>query len=216
MTNCVLQVFVQPEKKNKRFPIFEALYGYSQQCAMRYAEKHDAEYVQFTGPRLYKDRSIVFEKLCVFDSQFDAYDKVFYVDMDALITPACPNVFEHERFAAVGTVHPEKFLSQRSFKSGYRYFNSGVMMFDRRVRKVFSPELLDKYAKIYQNRDMKFHDQQFFNQLICHEYGNYDILDRKWNAKFEGYAGKQRTRDYVIHFMGVNDKGKFKKKQWEL
>lgn len=213
--NCVLQVFVKPETKNKRFLILDELYDYSQQCAMRYAEKYNAEYVQHTGPRLYPEMSIVFEKLCMFDSQFDQYDKIFYVDMDAIITPICPNVFEHERFAAVGSVHPERFLSQRSLKSGYQYFNSGVMMFDRRSREIFSPELLDKYAELYHNKNLKFHDQQFFNQLICHEYGDYDNLSKQWNVKFSGNAESRKKRDYVVHYMGVHGKTQFKKKQWE-
>lgn len=130
------------------------------------------------------------------------YDQVLYVDYDTIVTPDAPNIFEltDHKFAAVRNFgdmdwvcrsieNYSKFVFDGFTFPYYNYFNSGVMVFNKKHKEFFK-----KLQEFYQtNRDKLIwmqntycvgNDQPVFNFFVNQYIPNdYKVLDYEWNMQ---------------------------------
>ena len=89
--------------------------------------------------------------LDILDENEVEYDQVLYVDADTIIHPNAPNIFEisDNKFCAIRNFgcmdwvcrsleNYSKLLFEDFMFPYYNYFNSGVMVFNKKHRKFFS------------------------------------------------------------------------------
>lgn len=130
------------------------------------------------------------------------YDQVMYVDYDTIVTPNAPNIFEltNYNFTAVrnyGDVdwilrsieNYSKFIFGSFTFPYYNYFNSGVMVFNKKHKPLFHN--LQSFYK--ENRDKLIwmqntfcvgNDQPVFNFFVNKDIPNdYKILGYEWNMQ---------------------------------
>lgn len=206
--NLVLQVFVN--KPNNRFLYNKNLFNFSISQSKEYASRFSADYFIHQGPRYLPQEEICFEKFVVWDKQFSQYDKIFYVDMDAIITSKCENIFQYNNFCA----RPEskeknsKTLEKRFINNkSHQYFNSGVMLFTKsfldktRSRHL---EIIDEMKPIYNKANEKMYDQMLFNQIVSEVTTNYTQLENKWNfvpKKYRQPKENELEGKNIVHFI---------------
>ena len=130
------------------------------------------------------------------------YDKIFYLDSDAIITKLCPNIFDYNEFSAVtdnaftpnGRKRLQRKLEIHGIKNQHDYFCSGVILFDKKFL-----ELTEQYwrEELEYWKDIKNgqHDQSVFNVLVSKYYGQFNTLSPDWGAHWK--IGK-----YIKHYSG--------------
>jgi lipopolysaccharide biosynthesis glycosyltransferase len=130
------------------------------------------------------------------------YDQVLYVDYDTIVTPTAPNVFEltNHKFCAVRNFgdmdwvcrsieNYSKYVFNGFTFPYYNYFNSGVMIFNKKHKPLF-----DSIKKFYEeNRELLIqmqntfcvgNDQPVFNFFINRDIPNdYKVLGYEWNMQ---------------------------------
>lgn len=217
-SNLILQVFSPQEKQHKRFPIHLSLFQKSEELARNYAKKVNADYY-IHKDRYFPNEIICFEKFVVWNKMFEKYEKIFFVDIDALITPSCPNIFLYNDFSAKSEPHDIDFLEKRFIENKrYKYFNSGVMLLTKnfldQTRNVYLNTLENLKPK-YQEIGVKLYDQMVFNYLVAKHNPEYNQLDIKWNIapnKQTGSIGEVKE-NFIIHYMR-NRKNWFDETLW--
>jgi lipopolysaccharide biosynthesis glycosyltransferase len=140
--------------------------------------------------------------LDILDANGIDYDQVLYVDYDTIVTPDAPNIFQltDHKFAAVRNFgdmdwvcrsieNYSKFVFDGFTFPYYNYFNSGVMVFNKKHKELFKG-LQEFYQK---NRDKLIwmqntycvgNDQPVFNFFVNHYIPNdYKVLDYEWNMQ---------------------------------
>ena len=128
------------------------------------------------------------------------YDKIFYVDWDAVILDDCPDIFEYDEFAAAAdgdvahlTTYNNAVKEQYGMPLDHVYFNSGVVLFPRAFLEEtaqFAHAYLAKHAPApYQ------HDQGLLNEVVAKHYGPYRVLSSDWNCWFRPTESR-----YIQHF----------------
>jgi lipopolysaccharide biosynthesis glycosyltransferase len=130
------------------------------------------------------------------------YDQVLYVDYDTIVTPDAPNIFEltDHKFTAVRNYgdmdwvcrsieNYSKFVFDGFTFPYYNYFNSGVMVFNKKHKELFKG-----LQEFYQtNRDKLIwmqntycvgNDQPVFNFFV-NQYipVDYKVLGYEWNMQ---------------------------------
>ena len=105
MKSLVFQVNIKPNgaktSGRKRFAYSNSLYDFSNKRAEEYANKVGADYFCLSNTDwLGNDYAPCYHKLYIYKI-FKNYDKVFYLDSDAIITKLCPDIFEYNTFSAV-------------------------------------------------------------------------------------------------------------------
>ena len=130
------------------------------------------------------------------------YDQVLYVDYDTIVTPDAPNIFEltDHKFTAVRNFgdmdwvcrsieNYSKFVFNGFTFPYYNYFNSGVMVFNKKHKEFFKT-----LQEFYQtNRDKLIwmqntycvgNDQPVFNFFVNRDISHdYKVLDYEWNMQ---------------------------------
>ena len=181
-------------------------YEYSIMSWKRYADKYDCELFildETVAPLEYMTPHwIKMYILDILDSNDIDYDQVLYVDADTIVTPSAPNIFEvsEHKFCAVPNfgdidwmlrsieTYSKHIFNGTSFPY-YKYFNSGVMVFNKshteffkRIQKFYS----DNQSLIVniQNTFGVGHDQPVFNFFVNQELGDgYKVLGYEWNMQ---------------------------------
>ena len=140
--------------------------------------------------------------LDILDANGVDYDQVLYVDYDTIVTPNAPNIFEltDHKFAAVRNFgdmdwvcrsieNYSKFVFDGFTFPYYNYFNSGVMVFNKKHKDLFKG-----LQEFYQtNRDKLIwmqntycvgNDQPVFNFFV-NQYipADYKVLGYEWNMQ---------------------------------
>ena len=207
MKTLVFQVNIEPNgvktSGRKRFAYSNSLYDFSNRRAEEYANQVGADYFCLSNTDWLGDNyAPCYHKLYIYEI-LKNYDKVFYLDSDAIITKLCPDIFEYNEFSAVlddaintpnGKRRSQRKLAIHNIVTQHDYFCSGVVLFDKKFLQLteqYWKEELD-YWKGIKNAQ---HDQSVLNVLISKYYGKYNILDSDWGAYW-------RTGKYVKHYSG--------------
>lgn len=215
MKRLVLQVNVKLDNHNgfKRFEPIQDVYNLSETRAKFYAEQCNADYYQITDCNYLPEKHPVYQRFKMYDMN---YDQILYLDMDAIILPSCPNVFElfsEHDFSAVrdypwdsiqkstGKSYDEKrkvYNKVYEANDSYRPFCSGAML----IKKEFLNKTKDSWRKYLNTFDKASngiqggHDQAIFNKLVVEHYnGKYNELDEQWGAWY-------RNGKYIEHIGG--------------
>tara|TARA_Y100000992_G_scaffold268897_1_gene208294 strand:+ start:51 stop:731 length:681 start_codon:yes stop_codon:yes gene_type:complete len=207
MKNLVFQINIKPNNfkssGRKKFHYSNLLYDFSNQRAKEYANKFGADYFCLDNTNwLGNDYAPTFHKLYIYEL-FKKYDKIFYLDSDAIITKICPNIFEYHRVSAVvddplqtpnGRKRNQRKLQIHKLPEIHKYFCAGVILLD----KEFMDKTKQHWREELQNwKDVRNaqHDQSVLNVLVSKYYGGYNNLNYDWGAHWR--AGK-----YVNHHAG--------------
>jgi len=182
------------------------VFEYSSNSWKHYANKHNCELfvldqplfdIEYMKPNWYK-----MYILDILEANDIDYDQVLYVDYDTIVTPNAPNIFDltENKFTAVrnyGDVdwvlrsieNYSKFIFGNFIFPYYNYFNSGVMVFNKKHKSLFK----DLQLFYEENRDRLIwmqntycvgNDQPVFNFFINRDIPNdYKVLEYEWNMQ---------------------------------
>ena len=202
MANLVFQVNI-PQNNiktsgRKEFVYSNDLYSFSNMKAKEYANKNHADYfcLKESWEKI-KELGAPFHKLYLYEL-FENYDKIFYVDSDAVITKICPNIFEYNTLSAVKDNNNANILRRKNeihnLDEDWLYFCAGVVLFDKKfyenTKAHWNDELLN-----WKDVNNAQHDQSVLNVLAFKYYGEYNNLAPEWGAWYK--RGK-----YIIHYNG--------------
>ena len=181
------------------------VFEYSSRSWKHYADRHNCELfvldqplfdIEYMKPNWYK-----MYILDILEANNIDYDQVLYVDYDTIVTPNAPNIFDltENKFTAVrnyGDVdwvlrsieNYSKFIFDGFTFPYYNYFNSGVMVFNKKHKSLFK-DLQLFYEK---NRDRLIwmqntycvgNDQPVFNFFVNDIPNNCKLLGYEWNMQ---------------------------------
>ena len=181
-------------------------YDWSIKSWQRYAQKYGCELfildqqlfdISYMRPNWYKMYILDILK----DNNID-YDQVLYVDSDTIVTDTAPNIFEftEHKFCAIRNIgdmdwilrsieNYSKYMFDGFMFPYYKYFNSGVMVFNEKHNDFFKSLQTfyhERQQQIVQMQDTfgVGTDQPVFNMFV-NKYLNddYKILPYEWNAQ---------------------------------
>lgn len=225
MKRLILQVDVKIQDHTgfKRYEPVESLYKISEHQASKFANKWNVDYLKITDCNFLPEKHPIYQRLKMFDLN---YDQILYLDMDAVILPICPNVFElfaDHSFSAVRNYDWDKkekngrlHIKYENFRkelcdiyeanSDYRPFCSGVML----VRRDFLDATRNMWRQYLNTFDVKGErDQGIYNKLVVNLGGKYNELDENWGAWYK--SGK-----YIDHLGGPFRKHDFNASEYIL
>lgn len=171
-----------------------------------------------------------FAFLSIFE-KFNA-DKIIHVDLDTLIHPKTPNLFElyNDTFTVVKDsgkidyeISPRMTRGVDSFESIFdsfnidksKYFNSGMMMFNKnhstflKESKNWIESNYDKIAKWSSAGDTGL-DQTPFNWLVQKHNIETKFLDMRYNRTGLVFKNLYVNDNYIIHFRGLKTNRRIK------
>jgi len=130
------------------------------------------------------------------------YNQVLYVDADTIIHPNAPNIFEisDNKFCAVRNFgcmdwvcrsleNYSKLLFEDFMFPYYKYFNSGVMVFNKKHKKLFKSmqEFYQEQHERIKHVQDNYHvgnDQPVLNFFVNRDISeDYKVLDYEWNMQ---------------------------------
>ncbi len=209
MKNLVFQVNIKDKnthegegyiKRKRGFPYNYELFKYSNLKAKEYADRVGADYfcLQDYWPILSDKFAATYHKLYIYEL-FKKYDKIFYIDSDAIVTKICPDIFINNNFSSVrdfpDTINGNKMMEKVKKKSHitneHISFCAGVILYN----KDFYYKTKDKWKETLEYwKDKTTHsDQIIWNILVSKYYGSYNILDPNWGAWY-------RKGKYITHY----------------
>ena len=219
MKRLILQVNVKiPDNiQIKRFIPTPDIYEISEMQARKFAKIWDVDYYQVTNNNFLPDKHPVYQRFKMYEMD---YDQILYLDMDAIILPKCPNIFDrfaNYKFSAVrdspwdkttGRSQDEKRATYNKVccaNENYRPFCSGVML----IRRDFLEETKNDWRQhLYSFDDNNAidcgHDQAIFNKLVIGLGGHYNELNEDWGPWY-------RSGKYIDHLGGPFTKRNFNK-----
>jgi len=214
--NLVFQVNIKPNgvktSGKKKFQYSSGLYDFSNQRAKDYADKVGADYFCLnTTDWLGNDYPPCYHKLYVYEL-LNKYEKVFYLDSDAIITKLCPNIFQFNKLSALLDNTPNTEAGQKKLQrkntihnlpSFHDYFCSAVILFDQRFFELTKGYWREELG-VWKNVKNGQHDQSIFNVLASKYYGEIKVLDYDWGAHWK--RGK-----YIVNYGGPSYKLEWKK-----
>ena len=180
-------------------------YEFSINSWKRYAETNSCELFvlnQHIDSEYMKPQWIKMYILDILDSNNIDYDQVLYVDSDTIIKPDAPNIFDlsENKFCAVANYgdydwvlrsienYSKELFDNYSFPY-YKYFNSGVLLFNK-THKEFFKQIQNFYewnhSKILwmQKNYGVGNDQPVFNFFVNkYLYEDFKLLGYEWNMQ---------------------------------
>lgn len=148
----------------------------------------------------------------------DGYNKVLYLDADVYIRSGVPDIFSHYQNALfdeseiIKGYNKQKIESTTksiqeidpSYKEGDKYYNTGVMIFDRDGLK----KLLTETSKTDEFKlSPSYYEQHEFNIFLKKAGLPYRSLNRRWNeyASSGPLNTDELINSYFIHVPGMKD-----------
>lgn len=134
------------------------------------------------------------------------FDNVLFVDIDILINPNAPDIFEaypnqlamldEGKFAERGLelAFYNGIFAPHQYHLGNwdkRYFNTGVMLIPRKFLPCF---------KIPDKMNNSMGEQNYLNLLFCASKLPIVDLDKKWNYQVSLFGKENRYDNYFLHF----------------
>lgn len=203
-------IFLINISHNKKFQgggnTLQGAFDWSIRSWKHYAQRHDADVFVLEEPLLdveyMKPNWFKMYILDILEANGVDYDQVLYVDYDTIVTPTAPNLFEltDHKFCAVRNFgdmdwvlrsieNYSKHIFEEATFPYYRYFNSGLMVFNKKHKPLF--EMLQKFYQ--ENRDRLIwmqdtfcvgNDQPVFNFFVNSYYSDdYKTLGYEWNMQ---------------------------------
>jgi lipopolysaccharide biosynthesis glycosyltransferase len=181
-------------------------YDWSIKSWQRYAQKYECELIvldqllfdiSYMRPNWYK-----MYILDILEENGIDYDQVMYVDSDTIVTDNAPNIFDYtdHRFCAIRNIgdmdwilrsieNYSKFMFNGFMFPYYKYFNSGVMVFNKKHRDFFKS--LQSFYEKNQERIVWMQstfgvgtDQPIFNVFVNRDIpDDFKLLEYEWNAQ---------------------------------
>ena len=162
---------------------------------------------------------LIFEKNQVFDL-YEKYKRILRLDVDLIISPKCPNLFDLVPEDTIGVVFedvgPKEYdrrnqimeiqeeLGNIDWKTGY--FNSGVVLASKKHKNIFR---IDKEEKnLIKNFKFKLAKEQTFLNYRIRSLGfKLFELEYKFNHITKIFSGDwignpDRFKSYIIHYAG--------------
>jgi lipopolysaccharide biosynthesis glycosyltransferase len=173
-----------------------------------YSDKIGADFV-IINKKLLNLEYPHFEKFQLYNL-LDKYDRILYIDTDAIILPNCPNIFKLVKENYFGALFEENFQNRddeiKDFQDRFgdigwkkRYFNSGVMVISRQHKEVFN------YKKGI-SKGKSFKDQTQLNYNVNKLKIPIFNIGLKFNhimaIKHLKKMIDTRFRSYIIHYAG--------------
>jgi len=231
MKRLILQVNVKLDdfKGFSRFKPIEEIYRMSEQQARLFAKKWEVDYHQVTDCDYLPTKGPWFQRFKMYEMM--DYDEILYLDMDAIILPDCPNVFDtlsgHTLSAVRSSPWDEKrkktgdsYDELRAFhnevlgaKDDFRPFCSGVML----VTKDFLTQTKDIWRDYLDSFEKKSNgrpclDEAVFNKLVIEAFdGKYNELNEDWGPWYRGGKYIEHVGGPFKNFFNVE---KFKEKNF--
>lgn len=178
-----------------------------------YARRVNADF------RIITDRGDLHSRFAKFriHDLLDEYERILFIDNDALILPHAPNVFEEVPADAVGAVLVSEYndkhdknirLTEEHLGEvglGRSCWNSGVMVVSRAHREIFRtdvPEFQD-YVKLRESVDFfMYYDQNILNYRTRQLGFAVHDMGYRWNHTRGVGRSAQRFNSYIIHYAG--------------
>jgi|LakMenE01Jun11ns_1017448.scaffolds.fasta_scaffold9904145_2 lipopolysaccharide biosynthesis glycosyltransferase len=208
MKRLLLQVNIEPNhtQVGRKYHYIKDLYELSHRQAKKYAQKHNADYLQINDYDFLPNKHAVYQKLKFLE--LDNYDQILYIDSDAVILDDIPNIFDLDvPFAAVPdydwsstaktTIQiKQKLCNIYNASNDYLPFCSGVILANKNFIQSCRP-IYKKYIDEYETQ----HDQGILNRCVVELGEKYHTLSSDWGAWYK--RGK-----YIIH-LGAHHKKNF-------
>ena len=230
MKRLILQVNVKLDDFTgiKQYKPNAEVYELSEQQAKASAANWDADYFQVTDSDFLPDRRPWFQRFKMYDMA--EYDQILYLDMDAIVLPTCPNVFEEfaeHDFSAVRDYPWDKTTGKTDYQKkravfnsvygadeSYRPFCAGIMLVSQHFLNA-TQDLWRKYLYSFDNKNNGIqggYDQAIYNKVVVEAFGGkYNELDERWGAWY-------RQGTFIEHIGGPYKFAfrmeKFKEKHW--
>lgn len=205
--NIIFLINIKHDKQfqgggNTQHGVFE----YSIKSWKNYADRHGCEIFVLDTPlfdiEYMKPNWFKMYILDILELNEIEYDQVLYVDYDTIVTPNAPNIFEltENKFTAVRNFgdmdwvcrsmeNYSKYIFDGFMFPYYNYFNSGVMVFNKKHKPLFHG--LQKFYE--DNRDRLIwmqntwcvgNDQPIFNFFVNRDIpDDYKVLNYEWNMQ---------------------------------
>jgi len=155
----------------------------------------------------------------------EQYDRIIHFDNDMLLTPDCPNLFEHVPADHVGTIYEDvgsrqqwrrQCLVEAQKQFGFidwnqGYINTGVFVTSREHRKIYRP-INDQYFTEWGTDDVHIgyliKKYDFKVKQLSYRWNHMTMFSEPWNGN------PNRFDSHIIHYAGngVFDKGQFTNK----
>lgn len=192
----------------------------------RYAERCRADFKVLGGSDNISVGEEYYEKFQIRDL-LDQYQRVLFIDLDILVNPLSPDLFElvpEDSFGATSVdgvlrkIPEEKRSAQRCFGDlewSSPYFNAGVMMFGQLSKPMldFCISNRGKWIKfMIENKLKVFHDQTLLNYSLNFNGPTFVDLgpsfnftrawkqfDKRFSQNFIHYAGLTGNRDWQMY-----------------
>tara|TARA_B100000287_G_C20385015_1_gene683168 strand:- start:49 stop:735 length:687 start_codon:yes stop_codon:yes gene_type:complete len=212
--NLVFQVNIKPNdiktSGRKKFTYSKELYNFSNLRAKEYANKNNSDYFCLTKTKWLGNYAPCYHKLYVYEL-LKRYNKVFYLDSDAIITKYCPNIFKLDDLSATKDCANTIAGNKRTIRKNeihnlpleHQYFCSGIILFNQRFYKKTKKYWREELTKWKDIKNAQ-HDQSIFNVLVGKYYGKFNVLEYDWGAHWK--RGK-----YIVHYGNPKPKLEFSK-----
>jgi hypothetical protein len=149
-------------------------------------------------------------KCAIYDLLGGEWDRIIYIDTDAIVRPDCPDLFEVVPEENFGAFNEGKFLPrQEIIAEGVRqycdkplgwdglYFNSGVMVISRRHRQMFRPPVREPQPILW--------EQTYLNiTRIVQSVPVQDIKpEYNYMPSLQSLTGYPMGYGFIAHFAGT-------------
>tara|TARA_Y100000310_G_C20598054_1_gene771547 strand:- start:178 stop:882 length:705 start_codon:yes stop_codon:yes gene_type:complete len=143
----------------------------------------------------------------------EIYDRIIHFDSDILLTPNCPNLFEHVPYDCIGTVYEDvgtrapnriqcmnnaqQQFGQIGWKNGY--INTGVFVTSKCHRDIFQP-INGKFFTEWGTDDVHIGYQikkhNFKVKPLTYQFNHMTMFSEAWNGS------PNRFDSHIIHYAG--------------
>jgi hypothetical protein len=167
----------------------KSFYQHSQILAKRYAEKCGADYVLFDQPWINFFNPTQERFRLIFEDKWaEEYDNILYLDCDAFVYNACPDIFKmypQKELRVVRDLNPAIPFDERKIRTecGHEkiaksYFNAGVLLFHSSSLKALKP--LVKYKERF--NDFPYGDQSELNYCVLKNDIPHTVMNQQFNS----------------------------------
>lgn len=148
------------------------------------------------------------------------YDRILYLDLDILINPAAPNIFDVHKKTDICVMGLEEgqytdvdaaFFERKynvvfPFINGHRrVINSGVLLLTPGVIPALTLDI-NNFTRSFGNGTWGG-EQMYFNMNLCRYNITVDFLDSKWNwLLFESEPMNRRSNAWFVHYASSENK----------
>jgi len=191
---------------------------YSVPLMKKYATRIKADFVELNPSELEYSRGPHYEKFQI-RQLLEKYERVIFFDVDTLITPHAPNLFNVVNKSVLGVVNVSKIFNSLSNEisavkqvfnfelDGKQYFNSGVMVVSQEQRSLFDDksQQLTKWIDAKKRGLRCLNDQTYLNYYA--QYLNVTLfnLGRAYNYTRAWGGFHKKYQKYIIHYAGLKE-----------